>query len=228
MKDNSFKADVEPLPDESIAGAPKNRAREAGRQVAQSVGGGNPMGSWTGIRGPLAAPVSGLLLGSGLGLLYHGWDDYVKPILDGRETGRKNPWKSLLIGALGGAGLGGLSSYGLHRAEKAKARRIFEDEQLEKRQSHIKTANLFGYSPIRDLGRLAQVILRDPTMSELDKQRALAALERADTQTINSLAAASVGGALTGAAIAALLGAHPMIGGAFGGIGGNILGRTFF
>lgn len=186
------------------------------------------VGSWLGgLSGRMGGvnPLNGLLLGGGLGLLYHGIDDYLKPALRGERVGRKRAWRPVIIGGLAGLGIGGLSELLRSREREAAAA---EQAQLLGHTKNNSEKRAFGYDPSQDVGRLVTLILSDPTLTESQKQNALSQLQRASRSTLAKLLMSSAGGALSGAILASLLGVGPLPGAALGGLLGSSLGRTFF
>jgi len=185
----------EAAPPEKTEVAP-NFERGAGSMLRDWLGGGKPMGSWTGLPMAIGAPLSGALIGSGIGLSVHGIRERLIPWLVGREPKRsKNAWRrAATTGALAGLGLGGYAAY-----KKASA-----------------------YNPAEDAGRLIRIILHDRSLSEMQKQEALNRISTLSRQDVYRLNASAALGALTGAALATILGVGPLPGFIAGGMMGSM------
>ena len=190
---------ISPLPDEAVA--KPNVERNAGAILARVVDNGAPMGSWTGLPTAVAAPVSGALLGAGLGALYHGVKNRLLPwINDEPADEEKTLGGHTLAGALAGLGIGSVAAY---------------------KQSA-------AYNPNQDMGRLLVLILNERSMSEYQKQQAIDRLDNLSSQQVRQLTMSAAVGGLTGAALGALLGVGPVAGGLAGALGGHLLSRNSF
>lgn len=211
------------LPDASapLRPAPRpNPAKETGAWLRDIVEPDKRFGSGLGLPVGMGAPLVGLGLGAGAGLLYHGIRNRLMPWMnDERIPKEKKPLAPATIGALLGLGLGGYTAYNHY----TRANQEMAAAGHQKAQSHTKAARMM-YDPTQDTMRLARIILNDYTMSERQKEQALAALRMASRQQVRRVGLAAVGGALSGAAVAAMLGV-PVVGGA---VAGGILGSAFF
>lgn len=161
----------------------------------------NPMGTWTGLDPVIGAPLSGAMVGAGLGGLYGG----AKWLLGNRSNKREGFWKgpvgrSILAGSLAGAGVGGVSAY---------LQKTSSDKQANSRTE------------------VERIVRRDQWMSNSEKEQIIRSLQGADVMQLQRLAALGAAGLLTAVAARKILGLGA-VGTAIAGGLGVLLARNYF
>ncbi len=162
----------------------------------------NPMGSWTGLDPMIGAPLSGALIGAGLGGLYGG----ARSLFGGeRRTGREGFWKGpigrrILYGSLAGAGVGGVSGV------------------LQKLGSSKQANNRL---------EVERIIRCNHSMSHWEREQIIQSLKGADFMQLQRLAALAAAGMLTAVAAKNILGLGTFGSVIAGGIGAMVAKNYF-
>lgn len=183
-----------------VDGPPLNQRAEGpadvGLWLRRVFDGGRPMGSWTGLPAIAGAPLSGALIGAGLGGLYGG----VKNLLSDERPKPNTPWwkKPWAVGALAGGGLG-LASAALRTPE----------DDLRAKNASYKQADYQQQQLIR-------IIESDPSIAFFEKQRLLGLVQQANGSQLSQMLSLALSGGLTAAA------AHTILGTGF--FGSSVLG----
>lgn len=181
---------------------------DAGRQLGdflrETLGIGQSMGSWTGLPPEIGAPVSGALIGAGLGGLYGMGKDW----WDGEDRPKRQWWqKPSTVGAAAGTALGLLSGYAQTHPMKIAA--------LEEKRAGMEAAYLI------------RAIERDPSIAYYEKNRLIGLVNQANPSQLRRLAGLAAGGALTAAAAHTILGTGFFGSAIIGGLTSMALGNLF-
>lgn len=190
----------------------ENFGQGLGENLLSLIGGRSGMGTWTGLPPSVGAPVSGALLGAGLGLLYGGAQRFNGWLKD--EPAEERPWwqQPWALGLGAGATLGAVS--GQLQPTNPGGLRAQQLEEALRKGANVKYAS--------SMSSLISVILRDPSLPEHEKRRLIAAIERANPQQRQRLLSALMAGTLTSGLAYGILGLGALGSAALGGIVGFI------
>lgn len=180
-----------------------------GQSIGQLLQIKEPMGAWTGLTPTLGAPLSGLLIGGGLGGLYAG-GRYVWDRLGGR-TPEKRPWwkHPAFLGALGGTTLGALSGLAQVRGRSAYESPMVSPEQRAAfRSEKAASVRRFIYksAALVDERSLVRVLDEDPNIPFYEKDKLIGLARKANSMQLRQMAALAAVGSLTAAAAHTIMG----------------------
>lgn len=156
------------------------------------LGGDAPLGSITGLPPLAGAPISGALIGAGLGGLFdlgQGAVDFLR----GEERPKKPWWQRYWALGAGAGALTGLASGVMQTRDPGFLERKYQRaEELSKAGSASDD--------------IVRVLLEDPYLSSYDRARLVAAMQRASPSQLRQLAMAAAAGTLTGVVAKNILG----------------------